>query len=160
MEETVNDMALREIRKEGDDILRKKCRKVEKFDNRLGELIDDMAETMHKANGVGLAGPQVGMLKQVVVIDVGDGVMELVNPQIVKTEGKVVDTEGCLSVPGVWGTVERPKKVTVTARDRYGKEHTYTGEDLLARAFCHEIDHLSGVLFLDKVIEYVHAEED
>ena len=156
----MNDMALREIRKEGDDILRKKCRKVEKFDNRLGELIDDMAETMHKANGVGLAGPQVGMLKQVVVIDVGDGVMELVNPQIVKTEGKVVDTEGCLSVPGVWGTVERPKKVTVTAQDRYGKEHTYTGEDLLARAFCHEIDHLSGVLFLDKVIEYIHAEED
>lgn len=153
-------MALREIRVEGDNILRKKCRKVEVFDEKLGQLIDDMVQTMHKANGVGLAGPQVGMLKQVVVIDVGDGVIELVNPEITKTEGSIIDAEGCLSVPGVWGKVDRPQKVTVTAQDRHGKKHTYTGEDLLARAFCHEIDHLSGVLFLDKVIEYIHTEEE
>lgn len=145
-------MALRNIVKEGDPILGKKCRVIENFDEKLSILIDDMFETMYNANGVGLAGPQVGQLKRVVVIDVGDGPMELVNPEITMTEGEQMETEGCLSVPGKYGTCKRPAKVQVKAQDRNGRWQVFTGEELKARCFCHEIDHLDGILFTSKVI--------
>ena len=152
-------MAIRNIRKLGDDILRKKCRPVEKIDDRIITLLDDMTDTMNDANGVGLAAPQVGILKRVVVIDVGDGVIELINPEIIATEGSVTSPEGCLSVPGKWGTVTRPERVTVRALDRNGNEFEMTGEEMLAKAFCHELDHLDGVVFVDKVEEYIDPEE-
>ena len=145
-------MALRKVVDIGDPILHKKCRPIEKFDDKLSTLIDDMFETMYAANGVGLAGPQVGMLKRVVVIDVGDGPMELVNPEIVMTQGEQRVSEGCLSVPGKYGVCSRPAKVQVKAQDRNGKWQVFTGEDLKARCFCHEIDHLDGILFTSKVI--------
>ena len=145
-------MALRKVVEIGDPILNKKCRPIEKFDDKLSTLIDDMFETMYAANGVGLAGPQVGMLKRVVVIDVGDGPMELVNPEIVMTQGEQKVSEGCLSVPGKYGVCSRPAKVQVKAQDRNGKWQVFTGEDLMARCFCHEIDHLDGILFTSKVI--------
>lgn len=145
-------MALRKIVEMGDPILNKKCRKIEVFDEKLSVLIDDMIETMYHANGVGLAAPQVGMLKRVVVIDVGDGVMELVNPEITMAEGEQRESEGCLSVPGKYGVCSRPAKVQVKAQDRNGKWQVFTGEDLKARAFCHELDHLEGILFTSKVI--------
>lgn len=148
-------MALREVRKEGDEILYKKCKEVKNFDNKLAILLDDLYETMQKSDGVGLAAPQVGILKRCVVIDVGEGRIELVNPKIIKEEGSQIGQEGCLSVPGKWGEVERPMKVTVEAQDRFGKKITITGEELLARAFCHELDHLEGKLFLDKVIRFI-----
>ena len=142
-------MALREIVKEGDDVLTKKCRKVEKFDSRLEMIIDDMIETLHQANGVGLAAPQVGILRRIVVIEVDpeQGVIELVNPEIIETSGKQVGLEGCLSLPGKWGIASRPLRVTVKAQNRKGEEFTISGEHLLARAFCHEIDHLDGILY-------------
>lgn len=145
-------MALRKVVEIGDPILNKKCRPIEKFDDKLSTLIDDMFETMYAANGVGLAAPQVGMLKRVVVIDVGDGPMELVNPEIVMTQGEQRVSEGCLSVPGKYGVCSRPAKVQVKAQDRNGKWQMFTGEDLKARCFCHEIDHLDGILFTSKVI--------
>ncbi len=148
-------MAIREIRKKDDEILTKVCKEVKVFDNRLAILLDDMYETMQKNNGVGLAAPQVGILKRAVVVDVGDGRIELINPIIIKQSGKQTGSEGCLSVPGVFGEVERPKKVTVKAQDRNGNTFEVKGEDLLARAFCHEIDHLEGKLFLDKVIRFI-----
>lgn len=148
-------MALREIRKKGDDILYKQCKEVKEFDKKLEILLDDMYDTMQKNDGVGLAAPQVGILKRCVVIDVGEGKIELVNPKITHQEGSQTGQEGCLSVPGVWGEVERPQKVTVEAYDRYGKKFEMTGEELLARAFCHEIEHLDGKLFLDKVIRFI-----
>ena len=148
-------MAFREIRKKGDEVLYKTCKEVKEFDKKLAILLDDMYDTMQKSDGVGLAAPQVGILKRCVVIDVGEGRIELVNPKIIKEEGSQIGQEGCLSVPGEWGEVERPKKVTVEAFDRYGKKFTMTGEDLLARAFCHELDHLDGKLFLDKVIRFI-----
>lgn len=151
-------MAIRNIRKLGEDILRKKCRVVETIDDKITTLLDDMIDTMQNADGVGLAAPQVGILKRIAVIDVGEGVIELINPEIIKTEGKETNVEGCLSVPGKWGTVERPQKVTVRATGRDGKEYEITGEGLLARALCHEIDHLDGVVFVDKVEEYVEME--
>lgn len=140
-------MALRNIVKFGDPILNKKSRKVEKFDDKLAVLIDDMLETMYNASGAGLAAVQVGILKRVVVIDVGEGPIELVNPEITLKEGEQRESEGCLSLPGKWGVTVRPKKVQVKAQDRNGKWQVFTGEDLKARAFCHEIDHLDGVLF-------------
>ncbi len=146
-------MALREIRKKGDDILYKKCKEVKAFDKKLAILLDDMYETMQKADGVGLAAPQVGILKRAVVIDIGEGKIELINPEIIKTEGSQIGQEGCLSVPGEWGDVERPEKVTVKALDRNGKSFELEGEGLLARAICHETDHLNGELFVDKVIK-------
>lgn len=145
-------MALRNIVKLGDPILNKTSRTVEKFDDKLAVLIDDMIETMYQANGVGLAAVQVGILKRVVVIDVGDGIMELVNPEITSKSGEQREVEGCLSLPGKSGVTLRPMKVQVKAQDRKGKWHIYTGEGLKARAFCHEIDHLDGVLFTSKVI--------
>lgn len=145
-------MALRNIVKVGDPILNKKCRTVEKFDEKLSDLIDDMFETMYNADGVGLAAPQVGLLKRVVVIDVGDGPIELVNPEITMTEGEQMEKEGCLSLPGKYGLCKRPAKVQVKAQDRSGKWQVFTGEELKARCFCHEIDHLDGILFTSKVI--------
>lgn len=148
-------MALRNVVKIGDPILNKKSRTIEKFDEKLATLIDDMLETMYKENGVGLAAVQVGMLKRVVVIDVGDGPMELVNPEITLQEGEQKEQEGCLSLPGKYGTTVRPMKVQVKAQNREGKWQVFTGEGLKARAFCHEIDHLDGILFTSKVIDGV-----
>lgn len=146
-------MALRNIVKLGDPILYKKSRVVEKFDDRLAMLIDDMKETMYDGNGVGLAAVQVGVLKRVVVIDVGDGPMELVNPEIIFAEGKQISQEGCLSLPNKWANTKRPQKVQVKAQDRNGKWQVFTGEDLKAKAFCHEIDHLDGILFTSHIVE-------
>lgn len=148
-------MAIRTIVKEGDEVLRKVCRPVEKFDQKLNDLIQDLADTMYQANGVGLAAPQVGILKRVAVVDVGDGLFEFINPRIVESSGKQIGTEGCLSCPGVWGTVKRPNVVTVEAYDRNGERFLLTANELFARAICHELDHLDGKLFKDFVIEYV-----
>ncbi len=151
-------MALREIRKKGDEILYKSCKEVKAFDRKLAILLDDMYETMQKSDGVGLAAPQVGILKRVVVIDVGDGLIELINPEIIEKEGSQIGQEGCLSVPGVWGDVERPMTVTVEAYDRNGIKFELTGHELLARAICHEVDHLNGQLFVDRVIKFTENE--
>ncbi len=148
-------MALREIRKKGDEILEKTCKEVKVFDERLWILLDDMYDTMIDSDGVGLAAPQVGILKRAVVIDIGEGKIELINPVLVSEEGTQNGSEGCLSVPGVYGEVERPQKVTVEALDRNGEKITVTGEDLLARALCHEIEHLDGKLFLERVTEFL-----
>lgn len=148
-------MAIREIREKGDEILYKKCKAVVKFDEKLHILLDDMYETMQSRDGVGLAAPQVGILKRAVVIDVGDGRIELINPEIVEESGEQTGSEGCLSVPGVFGEVTRPNVVTVKAQDRNGKWFKITGKELLARAFCHEIEHLDGKLFLDRVIRFI-----
>lgn len=148
-------MALREIREKDDEVLHKVCKEVTVFNERLGILLDDMYETMLSRDGVGLAAPQVGIIKRVAVIDVGDGKIELVNPVIVSEEGVQNGSEGCLSVPGVFGEVERPQKVTVEAYDRNGNKFTVTGEDLLARALCHEIEHLDGKLFLERVTNFL-----
>ena len=152
-------MAIREIRKYDDPALYKVCRPVEKFDERLGELLDDMAETMYQANGVGLAAPQVGILRRVVVIDVGDGIIELVNPRILRTAGSETTSEGCLSFPGEYGLVERPTEVEIEAEDRHGKTFRMTGHDLLARAFCHETDHLDGKVFKTIALEMLDEED-
>ena len=151
-------MALRKIVTGEDPVLRKTSRMVENFDEKLGVLLDDMAETMYKAEGVGLAAVQVGILKRVVTIDVGDGLIELVNPVITESSGTQEDSEGCLSFPNEFGIVERPNQVTVKAFDRSGKPVEYHGTGLLARAFCHEIDHLDGVVFKDKVKEMLEPE--
>lgn len=148
-------MAIREIREKGDEILYKKCKAVVKFDEKLHILLDDMYETMQSRDGVGLAAPQVGILKRAVVIDVGDGKIELINPEIVEESGEQTGSEGCLSVPGVFGEVTRPNVVTVKAQDRDGKWFKITGKELLARAFCHEIEHLDGKLFLERVIRFI-----
>ena len=148
-------MAIREIREKGDEILYKKCKAVVKFDEKLHILLDDMYETMQSRDGVGLAAPQVGILKRAVVIDVGDGKIELINPEIVEESGEQTGSEGCLSVPGVFGEVTRPNVVTVKAQDRDGKWFKITGKELLARAFCHEIEHLDGKLYLDRVIRFI-----
>ena len=152
-------MALRNIVKEGDDILNKKCRPVTKFDKKLATLLEDMAETMRQANGVGLAAPQVGILRRVVVIDIGEGLIELVNPQIIAFSGEQTGSEGCLSFPGQWGIVTRPDYVKVKAQDRHGEEFTVEGRELLARAFCHELDHLDGVVF-KSVAEHMLTPEE
>lgn len=146
-------MALRNIVLEGDPILYKKCRKVEKFDESLSALIDDMLETMKNSNGVGLAAPQIGILKRVVVINVGDGNIELVNPTIIAFSGEQREGEGCLSCPGQYGVTLRPKFVKVKAQDRFGNEVVYQGQMLKARAFCHEIDHLDGILFKSRIVK-------
>ena len=148
-------MAIRNIILEGNEILNKKCRPVEKFDERLWQLIDDMKETMYNSNGVGLAAPQVGILRRVVVVDVGDGLIELVNPEIIEQDGEQREIEGCLSCPGQYGTTIRPMFVKVAAKDRNGKDIQLSGMALKARAFCHEIEHLDGKLFLDRVIRFI-----
>ena len=147
-------MAIRAIRElDKDDILRKHARRVDKFDERLTVLLTDMAETMKDGEGVGLAAPQVGVLKRACVIDVGEGLIELVNPEIVKAEGEVTMIEGCLSVPGRAGRVVRPEKVDVRAQDRNGEYFDIHGEGMLAVCLCHEIDHLDGVMYVDRMIE-------
>ena len=150
-------MALRQIRVYGDDILTKKCREVKEMTPRLKELIDDMLETMYDAEGVGLAAPQVGVLKRIVVIDVMDGSpLVLINPEIVEEDGEQTGSEGCLSLPGLEGEVTRPNHVVCKALDRNMQEITVEGTELLARAICHELDHLDGVLYKDKVNDGLH----
>lgn len=142
-------MAIRKVVLYGDDILRKKSREVDKFDGRLHQLLDDMAETMYQQNGAGLAAVQIGILKRVITIDTGQGLIELVNPVILETSGMQNGPEGCLSIPEKFVDIKRPYKVKVRAFDRHGKPFTMEGTELLARAFCHEIDHLDGKLFID-----------
>lgn len=149
-------MARRNIRTDGDPILRKKSREVTEFNERLFSLLDDMKETMYESNGVGLAGPQVGVLKRVVVMDVSDTrdqCLELINPEIIEVSGSQTGSEGCLSIPGLYGVVTRPDCVKVKAQNREGKWCLYKGEGLKARCFCHEIDHLDGILYKDKLDE-------
>lgn len=153
-------MALRKIVTLEDPVLRKTSRKVEKFDKRLWDLLDDMKDTLYSANGAGLAAVQVGILRRVVVIDVGDGLMELVNPEITeRSDEKQEEVEGCLSIPGRYGVTERPEWVKVKAQNRDGKWVVYKGEGLKARCFCHELDHLDGVLYIDNALE-IYDEED
>lgn len=146
-------MAIRNIVKIGDPILNKKSRAVEKFDERLFTLLDDMKETLAKAEGAGLAAVQVGILRRVVVIDCGDGLIELINPEITKkSEETQEETEGCLSIPGKYGKTRRPKSVMIKAQNRNGQWCVYKGEDLKARCFCHEIDHLDGILYTSHLV--------
>ena len=154
-------MAIRNIITEGDPFLNKKCRPVEKFDKKLGQLLDDMAETLRDANGVGLAAIQVGVLRRIVIIDVGDGegIRELINPVLLEQSGEQEGMEGCLSIPGKWGLTKRPKHVKVRAQDRHGDFFEYEGDDLLAVASCHELDHLDGILFLSHVTHMLTEEE-
>ena len=144
-------MAIRNIVKVGDDVLRKVCRTQMTFDEKLWSLLDDMAETMYKAEGVGLAAPQVGILRRVCVVDVGEGLIELINPVITEKSGSQKGSEGCLSVPDRYEEVTRPNKVTVRAQNRKGENIEITAEGFLARAFCHEIDHLDGILYIDRI---------
>ena len=144
-------MAIRNIVKVGDDVLRKVCRTQMTFDEKLWSLLDDMAETMYKAEGVGLAAPQVGILRRVCVVDVGEGLIELINPVITEKSGSQKGSEGCLSVPDRFEEVTRPNKVTVCAQNRKGENIEIKAEGFLARAFCHEIDHLDGILYIDKI---------
>ena len=159
-------MAIREIRLSNDEILRKTSREVETVDDRIKELLDDMVETMHKYNGVGLAGPRVGVLKRVIVIDLYDGEepLKLVNPKIIKTKGEQEVEEGCLSFPNEYAKMIRPKEVVVEALNEEGKKVKIVGKDLLAQALAHEIDHLNGVLFIDNMIpgtlEYISPEDE
>lgn len=156
-----NLMAIREIRKKGDEILRKKSKPVREINDRINELIDDMLDTMYDADGVGLAAPQVGVLKRICVIDVGEGPIVLINPEKVEeSKEQVQAVEGCLSIPGVYGEVKRPARVVVKALDRKGEPFTVEGTGMLARALCHEIDHLDGILFEDKVIRYVDIDNE
>ena len=154
-------MALLNILTEGEETLRKHSRPVDKVTDRIRRLLDDMYETMLHAEGVGLAGPQVGVLRRVVVIEVPEsGRIDLVNPEILHTEGSQVGREGCLSIPDKSGIVERPMTVTVRALDRYGKPFELTGNELLARALCHEIDHLDGILYTDKAQRMITDEDE
>ena len=150
----------RKIVKVGDETLRKVCKPMQKFDLRLWLLLRDMADTMYKAEGVGLAAPQVGILRRVVVIDVGDGLVELVNPEIIASEGEQAGSEGCLSIPGKRGYVVRPERVTVRAQDRKGKPFQITAEGLFARAVCHELDHLDGRLYIYIMDHEITDEEE
>lgn len=156
-----NTMAIRNIVKDTDncDTLHKKCRPVTEFNQKLWDLLDDMAETMYQAEGVGLAGPQVGMLRRVFVIDVGEGILEFINPEILETSGTQNGAEGCLSFPGEYGMVERPNFVRVKAQDRNGNWFEMEGEELFARAVCHENDHLDGIVFKDRMSRILTEEE-
>lgn len=149
-------MALRQIRIQGDAVLEKKCREITEMTPRIQELIGDMLETMYDANGVGLAAPQVGVLKRLCVIDIGDGPIVLINPVIVSSDGEQTGDEGCLSLPGKAGQVTRPNHVIVRALNEEMQECELEGEELLARAFCHEIEHLDGHMFTEKVVGGLH----
>ncbi len=151
-------MAIRNIVKVGDDVLTKKCRAVEKFDDRLEMLITDLFDTLYDSGGVGLAAPQVGVLRRVAVIDIDGDPYELVNPEIIDSSGEQTGAEGCLSNPGKFGEVTRPNVVRIKAQDRKGEWHEYTGEGLLARAFCHETDHLDGRMFMELVTNWIETE--
>lgn len=144
-------MALRNIRTEGDPILRKKCREITEVNDRIRELADDMLDTMYEANGVGLAAPQVGVLKRMVIIDIGDGPVVMINPVILETSGSQTGQEGCLSIPGKAGIVTRPNYVKAKAYDLDMEEFIIEGEELMARAICHEVGHLDGDLYIDHV---------
>ena len=148
-------MALRKIMTDQEPALHKKCRPVTEFNGRLHRLLDDMKETLEEAMGAGLAAPQVGILRRVVVVDVGDEVLELVNPELLETSGEQEGPEGCLSVPGKWGLVKRPNYAKVRAQDRNGNWFEAEGEEIVARCFCHELDHLDGHLYTEKVIRFL-----
>lgn len=150
-------MALRQIRINEDDVLRKVCKPVKEINEHILTLLDDMAETMYHAEGVGLAAPQVGIVKRVVVIDIGEGLVEMINPVILETKGSQVDYEGCLSLPGRSEKVDRPEYVKVEALNRKGEKVIIEGTELMAVALCHEIDHLDGVLYIDKAIREYHG---
>lgn len=148
-------MALRKLRIEGDPILRKKSRRVDAVSDRIKSLIDDMEETMRNSNGIGLAAPQVGILKRIIVVDVGEGLYKMINPEILEKSGSQIDVEGCLSIPDFNGTVERPQKIKVRYFNENMEEKIEEAEDLFARCICHEIDHLDGILFRDKYIDEI-----
>lgn len=152
-------MALLNIVKEGDPTLRKVCRPVTEITPRIIQLLDDMVETLKDANGAGLAAPQVGILRRIVVVDTEDELYEMINPEIIYTEGEQQEVEGCLSIPDVWGITDRPEKVRVRAMNRNGEIFEVEGEGLTARAFCHELDHLDGRLFIDKAIHILTPDE-
>ena len=154
-------MALRNIVTVGDSVLSKTCRPVTKFDKRLHTLLDDMADTLDEAQGAGLAAPQVGVLRRVVLVDVGDeaGYLELINPEIIETDGEQTGLEGCLSVPGKWGIVTRPAYVKIKAQDRYGDWFEAEGEEIVARCFCHECAHLDGQLYTEVAEKILTPEE-
>ncbi|MBD8991150.1 MAG: peptide deformylase [Clostridiales bacterium] len=152
-------MGLRKILTDKDPALHKVCRPVEKFDGRLHKLLDDMKETLIDANGVGLAAPQVGILRRVVLVDTGDEVLELINPSLLETSGEQVGAEGCLSVPGKYGLVKRPNYAKVRAQDRNGNWFEAEGEELIARCFCHELDHLDGILYTEVMERFLTEEE-
>ena len=152
-------MGLRKILTDQDPALHKVCKSVEKFDWRLHKLLDDMAETLEEANGVGLAAPQVGILRRVVIVDTGEEILELVNPVMLETSGEQVGAEGCLSVPGKYGLVKRPYIAKVKAQDRYGDWYEVEGEELIARCFCHELDHLDGIVYTEVMERFLTEEE-
>jgi len=152
-------MAIRRVVRHGDPILRKRSREVIEINERIIEIIEDMTETLYKENGIGIAAPQIGILKRIVVIDNGDGPIELINPVLLSCEGSQEGAEGCLSVPGEFGLVERPACVRIKALNRKGKRIELLGDGMLARAFCHEIDHLDGKLFIDIATEMYTQEE-
>ena len=152
-------MGLRKILTDKEPSLHKVCRPVEKFDGKLHKLLDDMVETMLDANGVGLAAPQVGILRRVVVVDTGEGILELVNPTLIETDGEQIGAEGCLSVPGKYGLVKRPYTAKVRAQDRDGNWFEVEGEELIARCFCHELDHLDGIVYTQVMERYLTEEE-
>lgn len=152
-------MALRKILTDKEPALHKVCRSVEKFDGRLHRLLDDMADTLAEANGVGLAAPQVGILRRVVIVDTGEEILELVNPTLVETSGEQEGAEGCLSVPGKYGLVKRPNYAKVRAQNRYGDWFEAEGEGLIARCFCHELDHLDGIVYTEVMERFLTEEE-
>ena len=152
-------MGLRKILTDKEPSLHKVCRPVEKFDGKLHKLLDDMAETLAQANGVGLAAPQVGILRRVVIVDTGEEILELVNPELVQTDGEQVGAEGCLSVPGKYGLVKRPYYAKVRAQDRDGQWFEAEGEELIARCFCHELDHLDGIVYTEVMERFLTEEE-
>lgn len=152
-------MGLRKILTDKEPALHKVCKPVVSFDRKLHKLLDDMAETLEDANGVGLAAPQVGILRRVVVVDTGDGILELVNPTLVETDGEQEGAEGCLSVPGRYGLVKRPYYAKVRAQDRYGDWFEVEGEELIGRCFCHELDHLDGILYTQVMERFLTDEE-
>ena len=152
-------MGMRKILTDKEPSLHKVCKPVTKFDWRLHKLLDDMAETLEEANGVGLAAPQVGILRRVVIVDTGDGILELVNPTLVETSGEQTGPEGCLSVPGRYGLVTRPNLAKVSAQDRDGNWFEAEGEELIARCFCHELDHLDGILYTQVMDRFLTEEE-
>ena len=152
-------MGLRKILTDKDPALHKVCRPVEKFDGRLHKLLDDMAETLEQANGVGLAAPQIGILRRVVLVDTGEEILELINPTLLETSGEQIGAEGCLSVPGKYGLVKRPNYAKVRAQDRYGNWYEAEGEELIARCFCHELDHLDGIVYTEVMERFLTDEE-
>ena len=152
-------MGLRKILTDKEPALHKTCRQVVDFDQKLHKLLDDMKETLAEANGVGLAAPQVGILRRVVIVDTGEEILELVNPTLVETDGEQIGPEGCLSVPGRYGLVKRPYTAKVRAQDRYGEWFEAEGEELIARCFCHELDHLDGILYTEVMERFLTEEE-